>query len=454
VAACKIGAVCMPVNWRLSPREVGYIVGDGQARLLMADAEFAATATSTAPTGVRRILTTEAAADGLEDIGTWAAAFPATDTGIEPSVDDTALQLYSSGTTGLPKGVELTYRNLGAGILGSTPHELGYRGAPDVFLNVLPAFHIAGVGIGLMTTAHGGKSVLYPEFNPPAVLDAISEHRVTHAFLVPAMIQFLLQVPGVEGRDFSSLKWISYGASPISEKVLTDAMRAFKCNFTQVYGLTETTGAVTALPPEDHDPVGNRRHLLRSAGRPMRGVKLRVVDPATGRDAAEGVIGEVWIHTEQNMKGYWRMPEATQSVFVDRQPGGQGWFRSGDAGYLSGEYLFLHDRLKDMICSGGENIYPAEIENLLADHPDIGDVAVIGVPDEKWGEAVKAIVVPRSGRKPEAAAIIAFARARLAHFKCPSSVDFADALPRNPSGKLLKRVLREPYWRGHERRIN
>jgi fatty-acyl-CoA synthase len=231
-------------------------------------------------------------------------------------------------------------------------------------------------------------------------------------------------------------------------------MRAFKCNFTQVYGLTETTGAVTALPPEDHDPVGNRRHLLRSAGRPMRGVKLRVVDPATGRDAAEGVIGEVWIHTEQNMKGYWRMPEATQSVFVDRQPGGQGWFRSGDAGYLSGEYLFLHDRLKDMICSGGENIYPAEIENLLADHPDIGDVAVIGVPDEKWGEAVKAIVVPRSGRKPEAAAIIAFARARLAHFKCPSSVDFADALPRNPSGKLLKRVLREPYWRGHERRIN
>ena len=286
------------------------------------------------------------------------------------------------------------------------------------------------------------------------MLAAISEHRVTHAFLVPAMIQFLLQVPDVGKRDYASLKWISYGASPISEKVLTDAMRTFKCNFVQVYGLTETTGAITALPPEDHDPVGDRQHLLRSAGRPMRGVLLRVVDPATGRDAAEGVIGEVWIRTEQNMKGYWGRRAETANAFVDRRPGGDGWFRSGDAGYLSGGYLFLHDRLKDMICSGGENIYPAEIENVLAGHPDVGDVAVIGVPDETWGEAVKAIVVPRPGREPNAGAIIAFARERLAHFKCPSSVDFADALPRNPSGKLLKRVLREPYWRGHERRIN
>jgi acyl-CoA synthetase (AMP-forming)/AMP-acid ligase II len=454
IAACKIGAVSMPVNWRLTPREVGHILGDGEAQFLMADAEFAAAAQSAAPPCVRRIVTTDAPAGGLEAIGAWAAPFPATDTGREPSIDDTALQLYSSGTTGLPKGVELSYRNLGAGILGSTPHELGYRGAPDVFLNVLPAFHIAGVGVGLMTASLGGKSIVYPEFNPPAVLDAICEHRVTHAFLVPAMIQFLLQVPGVEARDFSSLKWISYGASPISEKVLTDAMRTFKCNFVQVYGLTETTGAITALRPEDHDPVGDRRHLLRSAGRPMSGVKVRVVDPATGTDTAEGVVGEVWIRTEQNMKGYWRAPEATAGVFVDRRPDGHGWFRSGDAGYLSEGYLFLHDRLKDMILSGGENIYPAEVENVLADHPDVGDVAVIGVPDETWGEAVKAIVVPRAGRKPEAADLIGFARGRLAHFKCPRSVDFTDALPRNPSGKLLKRVLREPYWRGHERRIN
>jgi acyl-CoA synthetase (AMP-forming)/AMP-acid ligase II len=454
LAACKIGAVSMPVNWRLTASEAGYIIGNGEARFLMADAEFAATARAAASAGVRRILATDAAAEGLEPIADWAAAFPAADTGLEPSLDDTALQLYSSGTTGLPKGVELTYGNLAASLQGGMPHEIAYRGAPDVFLNVLPAFHIAGVGIGLMTAAHGGKSVVHPEFDPPAVLDAIAEHRITHAFLVPAMIQFLLQVPGVETRDYASLKWISYGASPISEKVLIDALRTFKCNFAQVYGLTETTGAVTALPPQDHDPTGDRRHLLRSAGRPMRGVELRVVDPATGRDTAEGVVGEVWIRTEQNMKGYWRMPEATQDVFVGCQPDGPGWFRSGDAGYLSGGYLFLHDRIKDMILSGGENIYPAEIENVLADHPDVADVAVIGVPDEKWGEAVKAVVVPRTGRRLEAGQLIAFARERLAHYKCPASVDFADALPRNPSGKLLKRVLREPYWRGHGRRIN
>jgi acyl-CoA synthetase (AMP-forming)/AMP-acid ligase II len=454
LAACKIGAVCMPVNWRLTASEAAYIIGDGGALFLMADAEFAATARAAAAAQVRRILATDAPVEGLEPIGDWAAAFPPSDTGLEPSLDDTALQLYSSGTTGLPKGVELTYRNLAASLLGGMPHEIEYGGAPDVFLNVLPAFHIAGVGIGLMTAAHGGKSVVYPEFDPPAVLDAIAEHRITHAFLVPAMIQFLLQVPGVEARDYSSLEWISYGASPISERVLTDALRTFKCNFAQVYGLTETTGAVTALPPQDHDPTGDRRHLLRSAGRPMRGVEVRVVDPATGRDTAEGVVGEIWIHTEQNMRGYWRNADATAEVFVGRQPDGSGWFRSGDAGYLSGGYLFLHDRIKDMILSGGENIYPAEIENVLAAHPDVADVAVIGVPDETWGEAVKAVVVPRAGGKLEAAQLIAFARERLAHYKCPASIDFTDALPRNPSGKLLKRVLREPYWRGHERRIN
>ena len=336
LAACKLGAVCMPVNWRLTPREVGYITGNGEARFLMADAEFAASAQAAAPPNVRLTVTTDAPSGEFQAMDTWAAAFPANDTGLEPSMDDTALQLYSSGTTGLPKGVELTFRNLAASILGSVPHEIGYRGAPDVFLNALPAFHIAGVGIGLMTAAHGGKSVVHPEFNPMAVLAAIDEHRVTHAFLVPAMIQFLLQVPGVEARDYSSLQWISYGASPISEKVLTDAMRTFKCNFAQVYGLTETTGAVTALPPEDHDPdrrpappaaLGRAAHARRQAARGRSRHRPR--------HAPRAMVGEVWIHTGQNMKGYWGMPEATRDVLVAREAGDPGWFRSGDAGYLS-----------------------------------------------------------------------------------------------------------------------
>jgi acyl-CoA synthetase (AMP-forming)/AMP-acid ligase II len=221
----------------------------------------------------------------------------------------------------------------------------------------------------------------------------------------------------------------------------------------QVYGLTETTGAVTCLPPEDHDPAGPKQALLRSAGRPIRGVELRVTD-AAGKDCAEGEVGEVWIRTAQNMKGYWANPRATSDAFVARQPDGMGWFRSGDAGYLKDGYLYLHDRIKDMIVSGGENIYPAEVENALMQHPAVADGAVIGVPDERWGEAVKAVVVLKPGAKATQAQIIKFMRARIAHFKCPKSVDFADAIPRNPTGKILKRVLREPYWKGKTRRVN
>jgi fatty-acyl-CoA synthase len=267
------------------------------------------------------------------------------------------------------------------------------------------------------------------------------------------MIQFMLQVPGAAKADYSSLKGISYGASPISEKVLIDAMRTFKCRFMQVYGLTETTGAITCLPPEDHDPEGPKKELLRSAGKPIDGVELRVVD-ASGRDCAEGEVGEVWIRTAQNMRGYWSNAKATGDAFVERRPDGLGWFRSGDAGFLRGGYLFLHDRIKDMIVSGGENIYPAEVENALMQHPAVADGAVIGVPDEKWGEAVKACVVLKPGAAASEADIVRFMRERIAHYKCPSSVDFLDAIPRNPTGKILKRVLREPYWKGRDRRVN
>jgi acyl-CoA synthetase (AMP-forming)/AMP-acid ligase II len=338
-------------------------------------------------------------------------------------------------------------------MIEATPQAISYGGPPDVFLNVLPTYHIAGTGVALLTLSSGGYSVMVPDFDPVKVLASIAEHRVTHTFLVPAMLQFMLQVPGVEKGDYSSLKTISYGASPITEKVLTGAMRAFGCDFVQVYGLTETTGAVTFLPPEDHDPDGPKKHLLRSAGRPMLNVEIRVVDPASGKDAADGAIGEVWIRTPQNMKGYWDNARATRDAFVARDADGMGWFRSGDAGYLRDGYLFLHDRVKDMIISGGENIYPAEVENVLMQHPAVADGAVIGVPDEQWGEAVKACVVLKPGTQATQGEIIDFMRARLAHYKCPRSIDFLEAIPRNPTGKILKRVLREPYWQGRERRI-
>ncbi|MEO8145495.1 MAG: long-chain-fatty-acid--CoA ligase [Betaproteobacteria bacterium] len=438
LGANKVGAVCMPVNWRLAPPEIDYIVENGQARLMMADRAF--------PYGKIRTFITE-------DFPAWYGKFDELKGQIQVNLDDTALQLYSSGTTGLPKGVELTHRNLMVSMVQSVSKAIGYDGAPDVMLNALPTYHIAGIGVALLTASKGGMSVLFPDFDPAKVVAAIAEHRITHSFLVPAMIQFMLQVPGAEKADFSSLKGISYGASPITETVLLDAMRTFKCHFMQVYGLTETTGAITCLPPEDHDPAGPKKDLLRSAGKPIDGVELRVAD-AAGRDCAQGEVGEVWIRCAQNMKGYWANPKATGDAFVDRRPDGMGWFRSGDAGYLKEGYLFLHDRIKDMIVSGGENIYPAEVENALMLHPAVADSAVIGVPDEKWGEAVKACVVLKPGAPATAADIIGFMRDRIAHYKCPASVDFLETIPRNPTGKILKRVLREPYWRGRTRRVN
>jgi acyl-CoA synthetase (AMP-forming)/AMP-acid ligase II len=240
---------------------------------------------------------------------------------------------------------------------------------------------------------------------------------------------------------------VAYGASPITEGVLRGAMAQFSTSeFVQVYGLTETTGVVVELPPEDHDP-DNRPELLRSAGKPYPWVEMRIVGE-DGVDVADGEIGEVWLKAAQIMVGYWNKPEETARVLDD-----EGWFRSGDAGYRKDGYLFLHDRVKDMIVSGGENVYPAEVENAIMGCPGVADVGVIGVPDEKWGEAVKAIVVKAPDAEVTPQAVISWTRERIAGFKVPKSVDFADELPRNPSGKILKKDLRAPYWADQERQI-
>jgi acyl-CoA synthetase (AMP-forming)/AMP-acid ligase II len=263
---------------------------------------------------------------------------------------------------------------------------------------------------------------------------------------VPAIILFLLQQPNVREVDFSSLKNISYGASPISDAVLLKAHEIFGCEFLQVYGLTETTGGGTFLAPEDHDPA---RGKLRSCGKPAPHHAIRIVD-ANGTELPQGEVGEIAIHAPNVMKGYWNKADATRAAIA-----GEGWFRTGDAGYFDADgYLYIHDRVKDMIVSGGENIYPAEVENAVMGHPEVADVAVIGVPDEKWGEAVKAIVVRKPGASASPDEIIAFARERIAGYKLPKSVDFADSLPRNPSGKILRRELRKPYWEGRERQVN
>ena len=451
LAACKLGAVFMPVNWRLAAPEIEFILTDGGAKFLMADAAFLPAVGKAALPALRLTVATDGAA-GFTAFHAWLAGFDPLGEHVTPAPGDTALQLYSSGTTGLPKGVELTHANLLLPV-GMFRDIWGFEGGKSVMFNALPAFHIAGIELALLTLLLGGVTVVQPDFDPQKIIPAIGRHRVTHMFLVPAMIMALVNTPGADQGDYSSLKCIAYGAAPISESVLLDAMRVFGCGFLQVYGLTETTGAVTYLPDEDHAPGGPRAHLLRAAGKPLPEVKLRIVDPASGRTVSDGEVGEIWIRSAQNMRGYWNNPKATRDAFPEGREDG-GWFRSGDAGYLREGYLFIHDRIKDMIISGGENIYPAEVENALMKHPAVADVAVIGVPDAKWGEAVKAVIVLRPDNPATAEQIIAFAREQIAHFKCPKSIDFLAALPRNPSGKLLKFQLRKPYWEGLARQVN
>jgi fatty-acyl-CoA synthase len=444
VAANKLAAVCMPVNWRLTREEVQHIIRHGESKFVMADAEFLPLLDALQLPNVGKVIVTEALPD-TDNLLDWRSRFSPIDPGYLPQPEDTALQLYSSGTTGLPKGIELSHRNL-LGACNTFEHDYGYRRGRSVILHVLPVFHIAGMGLSLGPLASGIPVVTFPYFDPEHVIRAIGEHRITHTYFVAAMIHALLQAPGVADADFSTLEIISYGASPISEKVLAQAVRVFRCGFVQMYGLTETTGAVVDLLPEDHVLSGPRAGLLRSAGRPVQGVKVRIVDTVSLRDLPENEIGEVWIHSVQNMKAYFRDEKATRDAYPEGREDGIGWFRTGDAGYMRDGYLYIQDRIKDMIISGGENIYPAEVENTLMMHPAVEDCAIIAVPDERWGEAVKACVVARQGVQVSEEDIIAYMREKVAHYKCPKSVDFMDALPRNPSGKILKRNLRELYW--------
>ena len=447
--ASLLNAVAVDVNWRLAAPEVEYIVNDAEAKVLIVGPDFVPILQAIAPnlTTVTTILVV-GGADGYTDYETALAGHPAVDPGVGSADDDVAFQLYSSGTTGRPKGVMLSNSNF-FGLLPMAK-EIWELSPDSVNLIAMPLFHIGGGGWATAGMYEGATSVILRELDPVALIRMFGELKVTHAFLVPAVLQFMLMVPGAEEADYSSLQVFVYGASPISEEVLARSVKMFGCKFWQAYGLTETTGAVVNLPPEDHDPDGPNRHRLRSCGLPGPGVELRIIDNDTDTDCAVGEVGEILIRSAQVMKGYWNMPDETAKA-IDAD----GWFRSGDAGYLDADgYLFIHDRVKDMIVSGGENVYPAEVENVLMGHPGIADVAVIGVPDEKWGETAKAMVVRAPGVEVTEQEIIDYARERLARFKCPTTVDWADVLPRNPSGKILKKDLRAPYWEGRTRNVN
>ena len=443
-----LNAVSVDVNFRLAAPEVAFIVNDARAKVFIVGPDFVPVLDAIAGdlTHTKKIVVIGGHPQH-ESYESWVARYQAVDPGGQPKTGDVAFQLYSSGTTGRPKGVMLTNENF-MGIL-PTSRDLWQMNEHAINLIAMPLFHIGGSGWATAGQYNGCKSIVVREATDVAgLVKLIGQHRITHAFMVPALLAFTLMVPDVDKADFSSLKLIAYGASPISEQVLAASLKTFKCNFVQVYGLTETTGVVTMLMHEDHDVDGPKKHLLRSCGKPSMGIELKIVDE-TGKQLPAGEVGEIIIRSKQVMKGYWNMPEETAKSIRN------GWFYTGDAGYTDkAGYVYIHDRVKDMIVSGGENVYPAEVENALMKHAAVADVAVIGIPDDRWGEVPLAIVVRKPGVEVTEDDIVAFGRTQLAGFKTPKKVAWADVLPRNPSGKILKKDLRAPYWEGRTRQVN
>jgi acyl-CoA synthetase (AMP-forming)/AMP-acid ligase II len=442
LGAAKANAVLVPINARLAAPEIAFVINDAGAEVLFVGEAFLETLARIRDEliTIRKVIVLDASYTA------WRDAQSTVDPVVVSQPDDVCIQMYTSGTTGHPKGVQLTHRNFA--LTSPKVFDLWGDWTPgDTLLITMPLFHIAGAGTGVLGLLAGLKVIVLREFVPSLVLETIQRDRVTATFLVPAMILVLLSEKNIDQIDLSSLRRVIYGASPIPIDLLKSALRVFKrTGFVQVYGLTETSGVITALLPEDHSRADSE--VMKSCGRPIDGVELRVVD-ALGAPLPPREVGEVVCRTTRNMKGYWNRHDDTARTLRGE------WLHTGDAGYLDENgYLYIHDRIKDMIVSGGENIYPAEIESALFGHPDVADIAVIGVPDERWGEAVKALVVLRQGSAADAAGILQYARERLAGYKIPKSIEFLPDLPRNPSGKVLKRKLREQYWKGHDRRVN
>ena len=444
-AVSLIGASNAIVNWRLAGDELDYVINDAGARILFVGHELMPSIELIRDklTTVERVVTV---GGDLDELDVWIADSDPIDRLPDVEPDDPCLIMYSSGTTGRPKGVVLTQHNMVThtqNSIGDIDYDRG-----DMMLIAMPMFHVGGSSYALTGTATGTAGYVIPEVNPQLLAQAMMA-GTTHAFLVPAVVAALIQA-GPEAMElFSRLKAFAYGAAPMPMPVLRTALEAWPTTkFMQVYGMTEFAGVVTILDDAAHRDTSHPERLV-SAGKPIPGVEVRVVDPATLEDVEPGGSGELWFRTEQSTPGYFGKPEATAELLTD-----DGWLRTGDIGRLDGDgFVFVEDRVKDMIISGGENIYSPEVERVLAEHPSVLELAVIGVPDDKWGESVKAVVAFHPEKAVEPEELIAFARERLAHYKAPRTIDVVEALPRNPSGKILKRDLRKQYWSDRDRQV-
>lgn len=443
LAASAIGAATVPANFRLSADQIRYIVEDSKPVILFVGAQLAEVAAAAGADGLvpRQIVI---GGESDEYAAFLAAGEVAEFGGVEP--DDVCLVMYTSGTTGRPKGAQLTHR-------GVTAHSAACCDAmtiaPDnVCMVAMPLFHVGGSCYAQVGIHAGARLILLREPTPAALFGAIAD-GATHTFIVPTVIHGVLAAGEQAVAGFGRLKSISYGAAPMPLPMLQQALSAWpQTELVQVYGMTELSGVATLLSGEAHRDTAHPERL-ESGGLPLPGVDVRVVDPVTLEDVKPGERGELWFRSAQAMRGYLNRPEATSETKT-----ADGWIRSGDIGRVDDAgFVYVLDRVKDMIITGGENVYGPEVENVLNACPGVNEGVIIGVPDERWGEAVKAVVVRTPGAELSAEDVIAFCRTRLAHFQSPTSVDFVEDLPRSATGKVLKRALREPYWADRERAI-
>jgi fatty-acyl-CoA synthase len=439
LACAKVGAVLVPVNWRLTAREVTHILGDSGAKVLFHDIEFGGVAAEVAATlpGLHTRVQVDRSGDtdpgaGLRE---WWDPAPDLDLDLVAAPGDAVVQIYTSGTTGLPKGAVVAHRaffTFPAAQRAAGVDWIDFR-SDDVSLISLPGLGTAGITWFWMGFSHGLTNVVMRMFVGQDAVRLIREHRVTITFAAPAMLRLMVEEKVAGPAAFASMRKISYGGAPIPTSLLLRCLDVFGCEFAQIYASTESANVAVCLPPADHRPGP----LLRSAGRVGPGNEIKIID-SDGRSLPAGEIGQVCIRTPSRMLGYWNLPEANRRTIVD------GWLLMGDSGYLDQDgYLFVGDRINDTIIVAGQNIYPAEVEIQLAEHPDVADAAVVGVPDERWGETVHACVVLVPGADVTPRELTLFLRSRLADYKIPSAYHYLPVLDRNPAGKVLRRAVRE-----------
>ena len=435
----KAGCAMAPLNWRLAVPELVAIIDDAECPLVFVDREYLDTAHAIAAGCRQRFRTVvfDSASAEPDEVDAWIAS--ADGAGDLPRVHprDTAVLIYTSGTTGKAKGVEETHRAFdGMRLSEHLSGAFDWRDG-DVMLTVMPVFHLVGTGLSVHALYHGAAVSILPALDPGAALRLIARDRPSICALVPTAIQMLIDHPDAAATDFSSLRILMYAGSPISSALLRRAIERIGCGFMQFYGASESLGPLTLLRPQEHDPDDEAK--LRSCGTAVPLLEIRIVD-ADGNDVADGEIGELWVKGPTIFQSYWRQPEATAAVLKD------GWYHTGDAGYRdAGGFFYLVDRVKDMIVSGGENVYSAEVEQAIAQHPAVQSCAVIGLTDPKWGEKVTAVIVTRPGATVSADDIVKHCRGLIAGYKVPKAVHFTEALPMTSTGKILKRAVRDEY---------